>query len=224
MISALIGCGDGPSSLTVVEDLRILDLTLEPASPVPGEVPSVDLLVADPTGQGFDTWAWWCTDTSCGDGPVDASPALTVYGLACAPGACEGPGDNLAAPESWVAGLPIEGTSFVRRTVPISGSTANRLNDNPVLAPVGTVPEQVGVASRTVLTFAVTDTNADTPLLYGFSTWGGFASAVGTPVVDGLASLELIAPEEPGEGVLYVVVDDGLGGSAVWTGPIGSAP
>ncbi|MCB9675802.1 MAG: hypothetical protein H6737_11830 [Alphaproteobacteria bacterium] len=215
----MIGCSDGPASLTVVDDLRILNVAVEPASPAPGEVPALDLLVADPLGAGFESWSWWCVDDVCGDGPVPAGPLVSISALACAPGACDGPGE-LADPASWMADLGIEGVSLVTRTVPQSPSAEARLNDNPVLALASEPPAEVAPLRSAPLTFAMEDAVSDGAMAYGYATWGGFRVAAGRPVVDGSVTLEYVAPEEPGEGALFVVVEDGLGGSAVWSGDI----
>jgi hypothetical protein len=52
----------------------------------------------------------------------------------------------------------------------------------------------------------------------GLTTAGGF-DAVSDPVdPDGRVTLSWYTPEDPAPADLYVVVDDGLGGTAVWRG------
>jgi len=215
----LTACMDGPAGLTLISDLRVLNITVDPASPAVGETPVVEPLVADPAGEGFGSWTWWCVGDTCGDGPLPEGVLAEVYALACEPGACEGPGD-LSDPDSWLSDLGIEGVSLALRRVPISPSPEVRLNDNPVLTLDAPLPESVAPSSATLLNFRVDDAVTEEPTAFGFATAGGFAAAEGEPVVDGAVTLELFAPEEAGTVDLYVVVEDGLGGSAVWTGAV----
>lgn len=213
----LAACG-APTPLSVVEELRVLAIAVEPASPAPGEVPVVSLLVADPLDEGYTTWVWWCAVDVCGEGPVPEVGALTVWALACAPGACDGPGDDLADPSVWMPSLPSARVSLARRTVLVSPSAEQRLNANPVIEPAGAVPTEAPVGLPIALRFQVTDLDVGEPAAFGFATSGGFS--MGSGYAEGVAELEFLAPEEPGPVDLWVVVDDGLGGTAWWTGRI----
>ena len=99
--SALLlgGCGGMVADSTIVDDLRVLNIVSEPASPAPGEVPELSALVADPAGDGFDSWVWWCVEApdgpTCGDGalPSDLPDTtqggfLTIAAAACLPSLC----------------------------------------------------------------------------------------------------------------------------------------
>lgn len=214
LLLGLVGCGD-PSPLTLVDELRVLAIRLEPASPAPGEIPDVDVLIADPTDGGHTTHTWWCVQDDCGTGPVPDGESLVVWALACAPGACEGPGDDLADPDTWMADLPIAGVSLARRTAPISPSAAERINANPRIGPLAPgVLESVGVDATVPLDVPVTDADVgpEGAAVFGFATAGGFRQPV-APVVDGVARLDLLAPSAAGPFDVILIADDGFGGT-----------
>ena len=135
----LTGCG-GASPLTLVDELRVLGLAVEPASPAPDEAPQIDVLVADPGGEGFQTHTWACVGEVCAicEGGtcagIGAGERLDVWALVCAPGACDGPGADLADPDAWMSELPLVGVSLARRSAPISPSATERINANPQIA------------------------------------------------------------------------------------------
>jgi len=56
----LMGCTGGPNPETLVSDLRILALVVEPPEAMPGETVVVTAHVADPTGQGAEMAGWTC--------------------------------------------------------------------------------------------------------------------------------------------------------------------
>ncbi len=224
-----IGACDGmDTDATVVQGLRVLNVVSEPASPAPGETPVIDALVADPEGVGFDLWSWWCIDDQCGEGPIpdtlevnlsdDTIQTATVAALACEPGRCDGPGER-SDPDSWLADLGFEGVSFARRTIGISPSETLRLNDNPVLLPVG-LDEFVPAGEVTLLSFQIDDALVDEPAAFGFASAGGFLDAQVPLNEEGVFQLELSAPTQSGPITVWVMVDDGLGGSASWTGEL----
>ena len=222
----LVGACDGMvADSTIVDDLRILNIVSEPASPAPGEVPELDVLVADPGGTDFQLWSWWCVETVCGEGalPTDVPSSAeggfaTVSALACEPGVCDGPGER-SDPDSWLSELGFGGFSFARRTIGISPAPEVRLNDNPGLLPVG-LPDAVPAGQVSELNFQIDDALVDEPNAYGFASAGGFLEAEVGLNEEGVFQLELSAPEEAGEVTVWVVVDDGLGGSASWTGSL----
>lgn len=207
----LAACGPMESPLSIVDDLRVVDLHVEPACPAPGEVPRVDLAVLDGAGTGFDTWSWWCVDGVCGEGPVPEGSFAVVRGLACAPDVCDGPGPDLADPAAWLVDLPFEGVALSERRVPIS-PPGFPLNGNPVFVQAPVWPDEVAVGEVALVEVVVED--AADQILVGavYATAGSIPEAT-VELVDGRAELTWTAPEQPGSVDLVVVVDDGLGGS-----------
>jgi hypothetical protein len=215
----LVACGDMSSPLSVVDDLRVLDIRAEPASPAPGEVPEVTPLVFDATGEGFDTWTWWCTaDDVCGREPLSPGPFVNVSVLACTPGLCTEP-DDLSDPEPGLVSLPFEGVSLARRTFAISPSADVRLNDNPVWTVPPTVPETVAPGETVSIEVGAEDDPSQTLTALPFATVGEVPLAA-VELEGGLAVVEWVAPDEAGEVLLAVVIEDGLGGSVQWQGSV----
>lgn len=204
------------SPLSVVDDLRIVDVHVDPASPAPGEVPTMSPLVLDPTGEGFETYSWWCVGDVCGEGELPPAPFVQANVLVCAPGVCEGPTD-LSDPEAWMAELPFEGVSLATRNVPMSGSPDVRLNDHPVWVTEPVLPSEVSPEEEVELVFAASD---EQPLVgWLYATEGG----VPTPSVDlveGEGTLTWTAPSTGGTVDVVVVVEDGSGGTNSWRGTV----
>ena len=79
---ALTGCMAGPNVETLIDDLRVVGLVLEPPEAAPGETIRIDVTVADPSGQGADVLFWTCTDLTfsgeCIEGGFDGPWAVPV--------------------------------------------------------------------------------------------------------------------------------------------------
>jgi len=216
VILLLLACSDGPSPLTTVTDVRVLNLRVEPASPVPGEVPTVELLVVDPDDPSPARWSWWCQEDACDPEVVPDGSVATVFGFACTD--CEGPGP-LGAWRSWMQDLPFEDVNLAQRQVPLSTDPTQRLNENPSLVLQEALPARVIPEETLQLVFALDDATVLDPRAYGYATLGAFDAPDGAPF-DDEAVLTWTAPETAGTAALYVVAEDGLGGSAVWQGAI----
>ena len=156
---------------------------------------------------------------------------VQVFALACEPGLCpvidtvrsapepdsaawDALADDLANPFDFMSTLPFEGVTLATRTLRISNRPVEERHVNPVLT-VTEVPGDVDPSDSVEVTFSVE--GAAEPILYGYSTAGGFGSSA-VEVLDGLAALTWFAPEEPGSAELFVVAQDELGGSAIWRG------
>lgn len=167
------------------------------------------------------------------------TPAVGVWVLACRTGVCPvldtfaaGPAAGSAEeaevravlqdPEALVADLPLQGASLARRSLPLTTLPVETRNANPVLTPVGPPALELAVGQETLLQFDLWDDGDVSGDLsayswYGFATLGGISPARAT-LQDG--SLTYVAGEEAGEGRVYVVVLDGLGGSGLWRGDV----
>lgn len=215
----VVACGDMSSPLSIVDDLRVLDIQSEPAAPVVGEVPVLTPLVFDAPESGFEIWTWWCQEETCGEGPVaPGAPFVTLKVLACEPGLCSAPID-LVEPEGALVDLPFEGVSLATRTIGVSPSAEFRLNDNPTWVVEPSLPATVAAEETVLLELEVADAADQELQAYLFATVG-LVPLASVELEAGVATLEWTAPEEPGRVQLAVVVDDGLGGSAQWQGTV----
>ena len=172
---------------------------------------------AGDTGAG-DTGAG---DTGAGDTASlpAAAPLVGAYTLACAPGVCpviakarDGTLEvaDIADTTALLKGLPLTGTSLATRRIWL-GSGVNA-HQNPVV----TLTEAPVVGSEIALRFTVTGTFGEEPSAYGYAEGGAFDAARYRIADDGTVTLTWLPPEEGGLGNVYVVFNDGLGGTALW--------
>ena len=166
-------------------------------------------------------------DTGTGDtgGGSDTStlpaavPLIGAYTLACAPGVCPVitkaqagtlEASDLADPTAMMKGLPLTGTSLATRRIWL-GSGVNAHQN-----PQATLAEAPVVGSEVALRFTVTGTFGEEPSAFGYAEGGAFDAARYRIEEDGTVTLNWIPPEEGGLGNVYVVFNDGLGGTALW--------
>ena len=64
--TAALGCADGPSDETVVDELRVLAIQAEPPEAAPGEDVELGATIANPTGASAEVLLWHCTDLGTG--------------------------------------------------------------------------------------------------------------------------------------------------------------
>lgn len=76
---ALIGCTAGPSVESKITDLRVLGARVEPAEPSPGDLATIDVVVADPAGGEVELAIWTCTDFGAGCLEIGAEAPVTVW-------------------------------------------------------------------------------------------------------------------------------------------------
>lgn len=212
----LAGCGAMESPLSIVDDLRVVAMVVEPAAPAPGEPFTVEPIVIDANGAGYDTWTWWCVLDQCAEGPLPPLPdelpfpaQLSTY--ACAPQGCEAPGDP-ADPDAWLAERPFETTSLTTQAMLQSPDVDTRLNTNPVLSIDG--PERVAPGETAELTALVDDVQFEDLRLAGYASKGSFPEQAWA-AEPGEVVVQWTAPEASGEIELVWVLTDGLGGVAV---------
>lgn len=163
--------------------------------------------------------------------PADVSIPSAVWLLACEPGLCpiielaaqalesgsELP-DALRDPIGLLQDLPLQGVSLASRTVVVSGRPVEERNTNPTVTLTSGVPLEIPAEGTLDLPLEIADSTAPDGLdAVGLATAGGFSAPL-FDILDGRADLVFFAPEGEGEVELYVVVEDGLGGSALWRG------
>lgn len=66
----LVGCG-GPNEETLLDELRVLAVVLEPPELAPGESTTVSAVVVDPLAEGVEALIWTCADL--GEGCLEAA-------------------------------------------------------------------------------------------------------------------------------------------------------
>ncbi len=166
------------------------------------------------------------TDTGASDtGTFDTStlpppaPLVGAYTLACAPGVCPviakaqaGTLDasDLADTTALMKSLPLQGTSLATRRIWL-GSGVNAHQN-----PVATLAEEPVAGSEVALRFTVSGSFGDEPSAYGYAEGGAFDAGRYRIAEDGTVTLTWFPPEEGGLGNVYVVFNDGLGGTALW--------
>ena len=238
----LAACG-GASPETLVDELRVMAIV--PAEPevAPGGMTAVTVEVLDPTGAGGTAWVWACAPIgeACLEAPAVTAidlggpavatitvpgalsavagptpiPLLPIWALAAAPGE-EPPAGwtddpaNLANPTAMMADLALHGTSLA--VWPLSVSTRDDVHENPGIA-VTPAPATDGSVA-----FSVT-VDGDPPVdgeAFGYATTGGFTKTSAS-LATGSASLTWLPGDSPAADVL-IVVNDGEGGVATWSG------
>jgi hypothetical protein len=162
--------------------------------------------------------------------------ALPVWMLACAPGLCpalelaltDPEADSadeaelmglLADPTAWLAELPMEGVSLAFRSLRTTERPAEQRHRNPQISELN-LPEGIdqglksGVDHRFL--FGVQLATEIKAAAYGLSTLGGF-TAPGYAVSEGQAEATFTSlAEDEGEADVILVVQDDMGGVAVW--------
>lgn len=240
----LAGCTMGPVDLTRIEDVRVIAAIAEPPEVAPGEPFTLTAVVAAPLGVDVEALAWWCPpegtlpDTlpaGLPTGCLAERPALTegvgsvtlaafvplpAWVLACEAGACgdldDVPERDLRDPFGWLRDLPLEGVSAGAKGLTLTDAPPEERRANPVITEVPPegrltdVPTEETVELRFVATGGARAS--------GFADAGGFTRVTYDATSAGEVTLEWIAPEDGGEVRLWVVIDDELGGAALWTG------
>jgi len=224
----LSGCG-GPRPETLLYELRIVAAVAEPPEVAQGEPYDLTAIIADPTGEGGDWMIWGCLpDLGCaverGELGIDEPTATVVavapapvWVMACAPGACDlsaATDAQLEDPQAWLQDLPVSGVTLGSRLTRITEAPVEERNTNPVIdtEPETAVLEGVRREQEVKLPFVVP--GAETA--FGLATGGGFTMTEFDVADAGETELVWVAPEQAGDVTLYVVFDDGLGGSVVW--------
>ncbi len=167
-------------------------------------------------GERLEATAMWALACTAGtDCPlVDNHPAAANRGLAPW-------GEDLACqledPGAWMEDLSIQGTSLAYRLLNVSVNAPEDRHQNPTLTPVSEEELVWKPEEEFSLVFEVAGTLSEEARVFNYATGGGF-TMTDTLVEAGEVTLDGVAPEEDGEVQLWVVLNDGLGGVAVWTG------
>jgi hypothetical protein len=169
--------------------------------------------------------AAWLPDLNTNELPADVEVPISVFALACAPGLCPeiqqvrdrdpAVAPILADPLTFAQSLPIEGTSLVRRGIEITGDIDAKNNDNPNVQTLPPPDVLVGIDRGDVvsLDFVVSDETDMTS--DGYATGGSMSDGSWT---SHNLHFTWTAPNDPGDYEVWVLIEDGTGGSAVWRG------
>jgi hypothetical protein len=161
-------------------------------------------------------------------GPLSAT---AVWTLVCDPGLCpmfdeasslqsqdvwsDDLAERLENPLDWMSGLPTVGVTLAYRLITVTTETDRRAN--PTLMLDGTPTVELEKGKNFSLSFVVDGDFGDEARLYNYTSGGGFA-ITDTFVEPGeCVTIDGTAPEEAGPITLWAVLNDGLGGTAVWT-------
>jgi hypothetical protein len=203
---------------------------------IPATLPSALMDEEIPDWVPVQVWALACPVNECGvineaRAALRASPLGPVRGqpwfFQPQSGSGEQANTSLAAalydPTTWMDSLPLEGIGLSTKTLRIARPDREDRNHNPYyearfLAASG---ERLAVDRGTVfeLAFFVDDADGDKVYAHGYTTLGAF-EARRAKVEDDAVRLYLIAPDSPGDGQVWVVMEDEAGGAAVWTMPL----
>ncbi|MEQ1567125.1 MAG: hypothetical protein ABMA64_15910 [Myxococcota bacterium] len=230
------GCSAGPVDLTTISDLRLVAAVAEPPEVAAGETYQLDVVLVDPQGRDVDVVVASCLPEGI-EPPEGVDPCLVatpelvgdtasvellavlpapVFVVACVDGSCRDPSEaQLRDPYGWLQELPLEGVAAGSRMTRITELPPEERHQNPVIGDAPP-PELDPVAPEAVVPLAWVVPGAETAS--GLTTAGAFGAVSVDVAEDGAVALDWYAPIEAGPAQLYVVVDDGLGGTAVWRG------
>ena len=167
-------------------------------------------------------------------------PITSIFALACEPEVCtelrtalndEWDLERFGNPFDWIAELPLTGTSVAIKQLPVSNGASDETRlKNPTVNPVLDVeiPLVTNVDTPLILPFRIElfQQDEDVASLFGYTTRGGFGRNVfatnGLRMVVGEPAERAVTwyagDAEPGDATLFVIVEDGAGGTGIWLG------
>lgn len=172
--------------------------------------------------------------------PETPLPITSIFALACEPGVClelqnaangEWDLERFGNPFDWISELPLGGTSLAFKQLPVSNGLSNETRmKNPNLRPTFDVetPLTTTVDTPLVLPFEIElfQQDEDVASIFGYATRGGFGRNVfannGLRMFVGEPAERAVTwyagEAETGASTLFVIVEDGAGGTGFWTG------
>ena len=161
-------------------------------------------------------------------GPLSAT---AVWTLVCETGVCplfeeaasmqtgepwpEDMAESLENPLDWMADLPTKGVTLAYRLITVTTEAERRANPTLELDEVSEL--ELKKSKSFSLSFVVDGDFGDEARLYNYISAGGFAMTDTFVEAGECVTIEGIAPDESGPVTLWIVLNDGLGGTAVWT-------
>lgn len=167
-------------------------------------------------------------------------PITSVFALACEPSVCpelqnalngEWDLERFGNPFDWIADLPLSGTSLAIKQLPVSNGLSDETRlKNPTLKSTLEVdtPLVTTVDIPLVLPFEIElfQQDEDVASIFGYTTRGGFDRNVfannGLKMNIGEPAERFVTwyagEAETGEADLFVIIEDGAGGTGIWLG------
>ena len=277
MLMMLWGCFAFDPS-TRVDELRVMGVQSVPAEITPGSVVDINILMADPIGEGADVLVWPCTDLGegCLEGELFAdNPSLWIQSfsyeeaittlsfsvpmelagvvsqlpeefipftgtvmwvLACIPDECDVISQyeqgnvstsDFSNPSKMVEGLEFGRFALAKRSLRISNRPESEQVQNPILGFDDSQDLVLGSGESKELEFSyeLLSPQANAVYLSGYSSAGyiqegpprGFGEDEFS--MTGTQSIQWIAQENPEEGIMYVILEDDVGGVVFWSSP-----
>lgn len=150
-------------------------------------------------------WALACVDADTCPIFADVADGTTVDA------------DTWADPTDLMRELPISGTSLAFTSLSVSTRTPDTRHVNPTVE-VTTNKDTVAPGKKLKVSAQLAGELGDEAHVWGYAEAGGFTETDDRPNQNQKARLDWIAPDEAGDVTAWLVVVDGLGGSALWEG------
>ncbi|MFT4627289.1 MAG: hypothetical protein ACI8PZ_005971 [Myxococcota bacterium] len=80
---AALACSAGPNAETRIEELRVVQVVVEPPEVAPGDIAQATITIADPEARGVEVLTWTCTDL--GEGCLEQSLPLELWAVVSTP-------------------------------------------------------------------------------------------------------------------------------------------
>jgi hypothetical protein len=143
-------------------------------------------------------------------------PPLDAIAAAAEAGATDPSADALLAdPYSFMADLPLTGSTLAAWTVTVTARPGEERHDNPIFT-MDELPKVVAAGDELPIDVIVDGEGDAEPFVFGYATAGGFGMTAYEVDDEGLAETSWFAPEkDPGAVVMWVVLQDDRGGAAV---------
>lgn len=160
-------------------------------------------------------------------------PLIQVWALACEEGLCPlieqvRAGESIATelwanPLDWMSELPKQGVSLAATSLSVSTRSVEERHGAPTMDAV-TSSDSTRPGGEIQIEATATGELGEEAKIWAYTEAGGFTATNTRPDEMGVAKLTWIAPETSETEVpVYLVLVDGLGGSALWEGVIASS-
>lgn len=156
-------------------------------------------------------------------------PLVAVWALACQDGLCPildaveageaVPADQWADPFDWMDELPMQGVSLATISLDISTRPEGERHPAPSLSATPEIEATAPGDTLPVDALAAGELGEEARI-WAYATDGGFVSTDERPDASGAATLDWVAPESVTEAEAWLVLVDGLGGTALWEGAL----
>ena len=159
--------------------------------------------------QGSLIWVLACVPEQC---PIIESVKQGYYDM-----------EALSDPFSLLNDLPFDGVSLSFRSLNLSLRPEEERIQNPVMQPMFETPLSMPLGESQILDFSYSLNGVPTEdsLVYGYATAGSFSESdrrrTQLQEQAGAFSLEWFSSEEPQEGEVFIILENGLGGTGIWT-------